>query len=328
MMDVTQYSPSSQAVQIMAPTTAGASVIVNNISAASVFIGDAGVTKDTGFEVPASEAYAFDVRPGSSLYAVTAANPETIQVVVAKAMSPRLEVPKRVTLGGASGAGIGSPAAMAATVAGLGAGVEGKMARIKVGSSDLEYVDLIFDAEANAGLGQWTSDPFPIIHQSDIAYMGSNSTGWAYIGGNASGGTSGAIGWSTRAIRHALDLYTAGLRLQLRLGGIIAGTSAPASYTVMPFWFQHNDGEVVVFSADGSAAFGWLGAPLVSPVSSQITFRDGTWQELLKNTLNSVVTVNDILKQNIWPRLYGKLSAGGGAYGTVIDVNLEARWVG
>lgn len=227
--------------------------------------------------------------------------------------------------GGGGGGGSTSLAVVASTVSGLGAGSDGTIGRIKVGSApDVEYVELVYDATNS----MWVSEARELIAQADQQYMGCNGTTYAYLGQSNTGSTTAAsMGWSTRPVRKATTLYAAGLRLQMAASAIIQGSSVPAAFTVQAKLFQHADSASVVFSSDGSTAVAELATALVSPASNVVTFKSTGWVEIVKNGLATQIGSSDITAANLWPRLYGKV-ASGVAYGSIIDCNLQYRWVG
>lgn len=223
------------------------------------------------------------------------------------------------------GSGTGSPLATPVSTAGsLPSGAaDGSLALLRVGSwPDTEYVEFIRDAVNS----KWISKPFALMAQGDQSYMGTNTTAYSYIGTSNVGGATGAMGWTTRPIRRADLLLTAGLTLQAAFTAIIFGSSAPATYTVQAFFFNHNDGDAVVGSSDGTAAAAALATPLVSPANTTITFKATGWQNVVKNGTANALVAADVTKANLWPRLYGKV-ASGVAYGSIIDVDLQCRWV-
>lgn len=242
------------------------------------------------------------------------------RVILDNAPSGRVSLPA-ATPSGSGGAG--TLAVIGANVAALGPGVDGKPGVIKVGTwPDVEYVELVYDGT----VAKWVGKPRSLIQMTDQSYMGVNSAGYTYISLNATGGGTGPIGWTTRAIRKANLLLAAGLKLQARFAALVAGSTAPATITVMPFFFQNDDNETVVSSTDGSSGVAWLGTPIVSPNTAVPTFKSPGWQDVLKNGLGTVLAAADVTKANLWPRLYGKV-ASGAAYGTVIDADLQFRWV-
>lgn len=211
---------------------------------------------------------------------------------------------------------------ISSTVGGLGTPSQtGTIGYIRVGTwPDNEYVEMIWDNS----ITKWVSKPTALIGMSDQSFMGVNTTTYSYIATNSSGGSVGAMGWTTRPIRHAAELFAAGLKLQAAFSGLVIG--APAIFTVMPFFFNHNDAETVVGSTDGSTAAAFLGTGLVSPATLNLTFKATGWQDVLKNGTATVLASADVTKANLWPRLYGKV-ASGASYGSVIDVDLQYRWV-
>jgi hypothetical protein len=223
--------------------------------------------------------------------------------------------------GGSSGS---DDAILAASVAAAGAGPfnDGQCLIIRVGAwPDRDYVELFRDNDASA----WVQEnPRALMSQSDINYMGVNTVGLSYIGGNSTdGGQTGAIGWTSKPIRRAAEFFAAGLKLQARPAAIMAGQAANA-FTVRIRFFGHNDGETVVFSSDGSTAVAELAA-IVTAADATIRFKDLPWQNVLKIGTSNPLAAADVAKANLWPRLYGSIPAGG--YGREIDLGLEYRWV-
>ena len=218
----------------------------------------------------------------------------------------------------------GGSAVMAATVAGLGAGTDGRQGVIRIGTApDVEYVELTYDATA----GKWTSAPRSLIFMTDLTYMGVNGTTYGYISTNDSGSASGGIGWGTKPVRRAAELYTAGLKLQVEMAAIVHGSTVPATITVMPRFFLNADGSAVTFSSDGSTALGEVVSPIVSPSSNTVTFKSQGWQDVVALGGSTPLSSANVTAANLWPRLYAKISSGT-TFGGVIDFTLNYRWVG
>jgi hypothetical protein len=98
-------------------------------------------------------------------------------------------------------------------------------------------------------------------------------------------------------------------------------------FTVQAKFFQNDDGDIVTFSSDGSTAQGESLTPLVSASGTGITYQATGWGNVVQNGSSSVLTATQVTKAYLWPRLYAKV-ASGSAFGSVIDVDVQARWVG
>ncbi len=140
------------------------------------------------------------------------------------------------------------------------------------------------------------------------------------------GGTTGPIGWDTRPIRQASALLASGLTLQAVATCIMGGNNIPSAYSVQARFFQHNDGDAVVFSADGSTAVAELGTQLVSPAATTAVFKSTGWAGVVQLGTSNPITSTQVTKANLWPRLYGKIGSGA-TYGSIIDTDIQYRWV-
>lgn len=214
---------------------------------------------------------------------------------------------------------------VASTLAGLGSGTnDGDIGIIRVGTyPTLEQVVMTWDANS----GHWIGEPFSLVNQVDQGYMGTNTTAYSYISTNQSGAATTTIGWSSRPVVSADLLYAAGLKLQTLVSAIMVGASGPAVFTVMPYLFNHNANDAVVFSSDGSTASAQPTALVSDNASTPASFKSTGWTDIFQLGTSNPATSAQITKTFLWPRLYGKV-ASGVTYGGVIDLDMQARWVG
>lgn len=322
MLKQKNVSVSTGTTLLLAATQSGQLTVITNMGSSPLFIGGSDVTTANGLELLGGVSMSIDLQPGEALYGVRATGTANALVIYSSPFIASSVVPQVISVGLGSTLP-SSPATVITTSAGLPANpVDGQLAFLRVGAwPDVEYVLFIWDNTSS----KWVSrNPQPLISMGDQVYMGTNTTAYSYISTDTVGGTTNAIGWSTRPIRRATDLYAAGFKLQVNASAIMKDASTPAAFTVQPKFFQHNDGDTVTFSSDGSTAVAELATALVS-VGANPFFKATGWQNLVKLGTSTVIAAADITKENLWPRLYGKV-ASGTAYGSIIDVDVQYRW--
>lgn len=313
------------------------SIVVANLSPLSlrqsIFVGDRDVTVDNGFEIAYQKSYSFDLEPNKPLFAVADSDAGTspIDVMILETLpKDTQQVPQNINLAADLGGEVVfiHSALQVANVTQLPANpAKGLMAQLVLGTwPDTETIDFICFQDPVSGTKYWYSDSGSLITQMDQGYMGSNTTAAPdYVDTTITGGTSGVIGWTTRAIRRANEILSAGFKLQSNMTGIIGGASSGgAVFTLYPFWFQHDNAQQVVFSADGSTRDA-ESAPLVSNADSLVRFKSTGWNDVFQKGTTLQVTGAYITKSNLWPRLYGQV-ASGISYGQEIDIDLVYRW--
>jgi hypothetical protein len=322
----------------LAPTALATaeSVVVANLSPLnlrqSIYVGDRGVTKDTGFEIPYQKSYSFDLEVNKPLYAVadSAQGTADIDCMVLETLPKDTNaVPMNINLAADLGGEVViiHQAIQAATVNDLPSQpAKGLMADMVIGTwPDIEAVNLICFEDPVTHSKVWRSESQPLITMMDQGYMGSSSVGTPdYIDTPTTVGSNLPIGWTTRAIRRTSEILATGLKPETDMRGIIGGTSAGATFTVFPFWFQHNNADQVVFSNDGSTRDGESRSQ-VSGADNLVRFFSTGWNDIFQKNTTLQLTASYIQKSNLWPRLYGQMSAGA-SQGQLIDVDLVYRW--
>lgn len=311
------------------------SIVVANLSTLSnrqsVFVGDRGVTKLTGFEIPYQKSYSFDLEVNKPLFGVadSVQGLTAIPLMVLETL-PRdtNAIPMNIDLAADLGGEVTfvHSATQVVTVQELPSNpTPGLMAQLMIGTwPDVETIELTCFQDPVSHIKYWFSDSGSLITQMDQGYMGSNTTTPDYIDTTIAGGTSGLIGWTTRAVRRCSEILATGLKLQTNMTGIVGGSSTSAAFSVLPYWFQHNNADLVTFSADGSTRDG-ESAPLVSNADNLVRFKSTGWNDVFQRSTTSPVNSSSITKSNLWPRLYGSVTSGI-AYGQEIDIDLVYRW--
>lgn len=330
-MDV---DPAALAPEVLATAE---SVVIANLSPLasrqSLFVGDRGVTKETGFEIQFQKSYSFDLEVNKPLFAVADSTQGTsvVPVMVLETLPRDVNhVPMNIDLASNLGGEVifVHSALQAQTVLDLPVNpAKGLMAQIQIGTwPDIEVLELTCFEDPVSHQKFWMSDSGSLITQMDQGYMGSNTSAVPdYVDTTVAGGTSGLIGWTTRAIRRVSEILATGLKLQTNMTGIVGGPSGGGqSFTLYPFWFQHNNSDLVVFSADGSTRDA-ESAPLISNADNLVRFKSTGWNDVYQRATTLQVTSASINKANLWPRLYGQVSAGI-QYGQEIDIDLVYRW--
>lgn len=208
------------------------------------------------------------------------------------------------------------------SISSLGAGPfeDGQIAVIRVGTwPDLVEVLLKWNQAAN----KWVGEFFPLLAPIDQHYSGVNTATYSYPSTSDGASTTTAYGYLTKPVPHAADLFAAGLKLQTRMNGFVHGNSTPSAITVQSFWYQHDNGDAVAFDTNGAGAIG-QGTPVVSPASLSVVYEAAGWDYVFKNGTSTPLSSADVVKQNLWPRLYAKVGTAG-SYGGLL-MSVEARW--
>jgi hypothetical protein len=215
----------------------------------------------------------------------------------------------------------------ATTIAGLGTGAYDGQPGILIPSAvtDGDFIVLHW----NSATSKWVGKPITLLTTLDQGYLGVNtSADWGYPSTNDGGATTTfGPGYCPRALPNVEKLLGAGCKLEHRWSGIIHGSSTPAAFTVIPFFFAHNSGDAVTFSANGSTAVA-EGAQATSPGDATPVFAGSNgWQPVYKKgTVVQVAAAADVSSKSLlWPRFYGKVASGAG-YGGLIDIGLEVRF--
>lgn len=257
------------------------------------------------------------------------------------------------------GADVAAAASVSALTAAFPGGIppDGANGLIRVGTwPDLAQVELWWDA----ALGKWIGLPITLLNSADQGYLGMPNTAAVgnandnshlallYVGATAYGvpnaGAAAQSGTFIRALEYAYDLLNAGLKLQGRLQGILAGNGTQ-TMSIVPLWFAKK-------STDTFTAFGGDGTNLLPPgdavggvypdtnavlkltspaaaLPAGAQYLTTGWQDL-SGFLNTGNIASD--KRYLFPRMFGKMSAAtSGATsptygGAAIDLDLSARW--
>lgn len=303
------------------------SVVVCNLGFYPVYVGDRDVSALNGFSIDGGKAYSFDLELNKPLYAIA---PIAADVLILETLPHDAKsVPQNINLAAELGGEIQfiHSAHVVTAISQLPASPPvGELAQLQIGSwPSVETIDLICYLDVSSGLKYWISDAFSLITQVDQGYMGSNTATDDYIDTNVTGTTTGILGWTTRSVRRTNEILAAGLKLQANMTAIVAGTAAGLTFTLLTYFFQHNNGDQVVFSADGSTRDA-ESASIVSNADNLVRFKSTGWNDVVKKATATPITSADIIKTNLWPRLYGRLSSASGSYGSEIDADLQYRW--
>jgi hypothetical protein len=151
---------------------------------------------------------------------------------------------------------------IATTISGLSTAEDGFRARLRVGSSPYEFVDLVYDGT----YGKWVSPPTFWLTGSISNEVGTD-TRWSSAG---SGSGTGDI-----YVQNMKAIYDTGLRLQVMCSGKGAGTAVTWNYKVGCYQFNQGDTSDASLGATSSLisgtaanerkASGWVDFSITAP---------------------------------------------------------------
>lgn len=156
------------------------------------------------------------------------------------------------------------------------------------------------------------------------------SRGVIPVGEYAYQGYPGGWGFVSTPIPYAVDMWTAGFRLQERLSSLCNSGPADVNLLAAPYWTQYDAGDGVSQSL-GVPPAGGLGASasLRSPDGSGLAVGNPGERDFYM-TVNGWTAwpLAAPTKRFLLPKMVGKMEAGPISSGEVLDTKLVVRWVG